>query len=112
MDMVGHTGIMEAAIKACEALDTCVHQVVSTVLKKNGTVMITADHGNAEKMLDKHRHYYTAHTLNPVPFILVNDRLKNARLRPGTLGDIAPTILDVLGIPQPPEMTGKTLIVS
>ena len=111
MDMVGHTGIMEAAIRACETLDGYVDEVVSTVLAKEGTVLITADHGNAEKMLDENHHSHTAHTLNPVPFILVNDKMKHLRLRPGTLGDIAPTVLEIMGLDQPPEMTGKSLIM-
>ena len=112
MDMVGHTGIMEAAIKACETLDGCVNEVVQKVLEKGGTAMITADHGNAEKMLDKDHHTHTAHTLNPVPFILVDDRLKSVRLKNGALCDIAPTVLDILGLDQPNEMTGTTLIQS
>ena len=112
MDMVGHTGIMEAAIRACETLDACVDEVVEKVLEKNGAVLITADHGNAEKMLDGKHHVHTAHTLNPVPFILVDDHLKKARLKPGALCDIAPTVLNILGLHQPTEMTGKTLILS
>ena len=112
MDMVGHTGIMEAAVSACEALDGCVDQIVAAVLDKKGTILITADHGNAEKMIDENRHPHTAHTLNFVPFILVNERLIRARLRSGALCDIAPTILDIMALPKPERMTGNSLIVS
>ena len=110
MDMVGHTGIMEAAITACEVLDQCVGKIVSLILEKKGTVMITADHGNAEKMKDENNKPHTAHTLNPVPFLLVNDALKHAKLKKGALCDIAPTILDIMGVPQPAAMTGTSLI--
>ncbi len=112
MDMVGHTGVMDAAVKACEILDDCIQKIVVNVLAKEGTVLITADHGNAEKMIDENGHQYTAHTLNPVPFILVDDKRKNAKLRPGILGDIAPTVLEILGIDQPEAQTGRSLIVS
>jgi 2,3-bisphosphoglycerate-independent phosphoglycerate mutase len=111
MDMVGHTGILEAAVTACEILDTCVCEVVSAVLAKKGTVLITADHGNAEQMKDENNQPHTAHTLNPVPFILVDESLKSVLLRPGVLGDIAPTVLEILGIDPPAAMTGKSLIV-
>jgi 2,3-bisphosphoglycerate-independent phosphoglycerate mutase len=112
MDMVGHTGIMNAAIKACETLDVCIGRIVRAVLDKNGAVLITADHGNAEKMIEENGHPHTAHTLNPVPLILVYDGMKNAKLRNGVLGDIAPTILEILGIEKPAAMTGRSLIVS
>jgi 2,3-bisphosphoglycerate-independent phosphoglycerate mutase len=112
MDMVGHTGVMEAAVAACEALDACVGETVNAVLKKNGTILITADHGNADRMISETGNPHTAHTLNLVPFVLVNERLKETRLRPGgALCDIAPTILDIMGIPKPGKMTGNSLIV-
>ncbi len=112
MDMVGHTGIIEAAIKACEAVDRCVNKVVTEVRAQGGVVLVTADHGNSEKMLDKDGNPHTAHTVNPVPFILVDDTQRDARLRSGNLGDIAPTILHIMGIDKPEQMTGTSLIES
>lgn len=110
-DMVGHTGMLDAAIKAVEAVDTCAGKVVDTVLAKGGTVLITADHGNAEQMLDANGEPYTAHTTNPVWFVLVDDSRKQATLREGgRLADIAPTMLKLLEIPQPAEMTGTSLV--
>jgi 2,3-bisphosphoglycerate-independent phosphoglycerate mutase len=111
-DMVGHTGIMEAAVRAVEAVDACVGMLVDKVRSKEGRVIITADHGNAETMVDETGGPHTAHTTDRVPLILVDDSRKGARLRPGILADIAPTILDLLGLPQPTEMTGKSLIES
>ena len=113
-DMVGHSGILQAAINAVEIVDECVGRVVALVLAKGGKVLITADHGNAEQMkeLDSDEPY-TAHTCNNVPFILVSEQDKNCQLRTdGMLADIAPTILDLLGIGQPKEMTGKSLVQS
>ena len=110
MDMVGHTGIIEAAVKACEVLDACIGQIVSLVLAKNGTVLITADHGNAEKMRDEKNHPHTAHTLNPVPLLLINDQAGDVKLKQGALCDIAPTILDIMEIEKPTAMTGVSLI--
>ena len=110
MDMVGHTGVIEAAINACETIDSCVGEIVSEVKKQGGVVLITADHGNAETMLEENGHVHTAHTLNPVPFILVDESRKKASLRSGNLGDIAPTILDIMEIEKPIPMTGKSLI--
>jgi len=110
MDMVGHTGVMEAAINACETIDSCVGEIVSEVKKQGGIVLITADHGNAEMMIDENGHVHTAHTLNPVPFILVDDSRKKAELRSGVLGDIAPTILEIMGIEKPRPMTGLSLL--
>lgn len=109
-DMVGHTGDLKAAIKAIETVDFCLREIVNKVLAEGGTILITADHGNAEEMLDEEKKPHTAHTTNPVPFILINRNLKNAGLRSGRLEDIAPTVLSLLGIPQPPEMTGRSLI--
>jgi 2,3-bisphosphoglycerate-independent phosphoglycerate mutase len=108
-DMVGHTGVFDAAVKAVETVDTCVGRVVDATLKMGGIAMITADHGNCEQMLqDDGVSPMTAHTTNLVPFILCG---AGSELRPGRLADIAPTILDVLGLEQPAEMDGKTLIV-
>lgn len=106
-DMVGHTGVMAAAVKACEVIDQCLSRICEKVLAKGGLVMITADHGNCEKMLDAHD-VHTAHTLNPVPFIILK---KGVRLRNnGILADIAPTVLDIMGIKKPQEMTGESMI--
>ena len=107
-DMVGHTGVLEAAIKAVETVDTCVGKVVDATLKMGGIAMVTADHGNAEDMKQPDGSPMTAHTTNLVPFILCG---AGTELRPGRLADIAPTILDVMGLACPPEMDGETLIV-
>ena len=111
MDMVGHTGFLNAAIRACETVDECVGRIVEKVQAMGGAVLITADHGNAETMADENGHPHTAHTLNPVPLILVDDTRKQASLAPGVLGDIAPTILDIMGIEKPELMTGRSLII-
>ena len=110
-DMVGHTGDLEAAVKAVETVDRCLGRVVEAVLEKNGAAVITADHGNAECMRDEGGCPVTSHTTGPVPLILVSDQIGPARLRPGRLEDVAPTILDLLGLPKPPEMTGTSLIL-
>jgi len=110
MDMVGHTGIMDAAIKAVEAVDTCVGEIVEKIKSKSGTLLITADHGNSEKMVDDNGNPHTAHTTNKVPLILVNYDRHDAALKPGKLGDIAPTILHIMGIEKPDLMTGGSLI--
>ena len=108
-DMVGHTGVFDAAVKAVETVDTCVGKVVEATRRQGGIAMVTADHGNAEVMRQADGSPMTAHTTNPVPFILVG---AGSELRQGgCLADIAPTILDVLGLNQPEEMTGKTLII-
>jgi 2,3-bisphosphoglycerate-independent phosphoglycerate mutase len=110
-DMVGHTGILPAAIQAVEAVDTCVGRVVSKVQELGGTVLITADHGNAEQMADEQGEPFTAHTTNPVWLVLVDDTRKGTDLRAGgRLCDIAPTMLELLGLPQPAEMTGNSLL--
>jgi 2,3-bisphosphoglycerate-independent phosphoglycerate mutase len=117
-DMVGHTGNLEAAIEAIETVDNCLGRVVEAVSQAGGTLLITADHGNAEYMRDSEGNPWTAHTTNPVPFILVEGETRkivghgtNVPLRKnGCLADIAPTILEILQIPQPEEMTGKSLI--
>ena len=107
-DMVGHTGIMEAAIKACEAVDLCVKEVVETALSNNYTTIIIADHGNCETMINPDGSPNTAHTTNPVPIILVDKELQS--IHNGVLGDIAPTILELMGIEKPIVMTGKSLL--
>ncbi len=108
-DMVGHTGIIPAAIKAVETVDECVGRVVDKVLDMGGVCLITADHGNCEKMLDSDNTPFTAHTTTPVPLILTK---KGVTLRQGgALGDFAPTMLELLGLEQPAEMTGVSLIV-
>lgn len=108
-DMVGHTGVFDAAVKAVETVDTCVGRVVDATLKMGGIAMITADHGNAEQMKEPDGSPMTAHTTNPVPFILCG---AGTELRAdGRLADIAPTILDVMGLACPPEMDGKSLII-
>ena len=112
MDMVGHTGILPAAVKACEAVDVCVGEIIKHIKAKGGIGMITADHGNAEMMIDRKGNPHTAHTLNPVPFILVDESRKSSTLEEGILGDIAPTILHIKGIDKPEQMTGKSLLVS
>jgi len=109
MDMVGHTGILPAAIKACETVDTCVEKVVREIWKSGGTAMVTADHGNAEQMENADGSPHTAHTLNPVKFILAGDHYRDVQLNQGILGDIAPTALKVLNLPIPKEMTGTPL---
>ncbi len=109
-DMVGHTGILQAAIEACEATDRGFGILVDTVVQLGGQAIIVADHGNAEKMKDEHGNPHTAHTTNPVPCIYVGP--KPVKLINGILGDIAPTILDLMGIPKPVEMTGNSLLVS
>ena len=107
-DMVGHTGIMEAAIKACEAVDECVKEVVEAALANNYTTIIIADHGNCETMINPDGSPNTAHTTNPVPIILVDKDLK--KINDGVLGDIAPTILELMGVAQPAAMTSHSLL--
>ena len=107
-DMVGHTGVFDAAVRAVETVDTCVGRVVDATMKMGGIAMITADHGNAEVMTQPDGSPMTAHTTNPVPFILCG---AGTELRKGRLADIAPTILDVMGLAVPEEMDGQTLIV-
>ena len=109
-DMVGHTGVLPAAIKAIEVVDECMGKVVDAVESMHGNLFILADHGNADIMIDeKTGEPYTAHTTNPVPFILVSDEKHKLR-EGGCLADVAPTLLELMGIPQPKEMTGKSLL--
>ena len=107
-DMVGHTGVMEAAIKACEAVDACAKAVIETALANGYTTIVIADHGNCETMINPDGSPNTAHTTNPVPIILVDKELKH--INDGVLGDIAPTILDLMGIEKPQVMTRHSLI--
>ena len=113
-DMVGHTGIMEAAVAAVHAVDECVQPVVDAILRTGGRCIITADHGNCEQMIDPiDGGPFTAHTIGPVPFILVDPKRKDAVVRrDGRLSDLAPTLLMLMGLPVPPEMTGKSMILS
>ena len=108
-DMVGHTGVFDAAVKAVEAVDTCVGKVVEKVLSMEGTVLLTADHGNADRMYEEDGSPFTAHTTNPVPFLVIGQG--DCKLREGRLADIAPTMLKILGLPQPEAMTGKSIIL-
>ncbi|MCQ2406986.1 MAG: 2,3-bisphosphoglycerate-independent phosphoglycerate mutase [Oscillospiraceae bacterium] len=108
-DMVGHTGVFEAAVQAVEAVDDCIGQVTEAILAKGGKVIITADHGNADKMMEDDGSPFTAHTTNPVPAIIIGSDAKKVR-EGGVLADLAPTMLQLMGIPQPKEMNGKTLI--
>ena len=111
-DMVGHTGVLEAAEKAVETVDICVDRVLKKILEMGGGALLTADHGNADKMIAEDGSPFTAHTTNPVPVVLVSDALKNAKLRKGgVLADLAPTLLEMMGLPVPSEMSGKSLIV-
>ena len=109
-DMVGHTGVFEAAVKAVEAVDECVGMVYDAVTEKGGAMLITADHGNADKMIGDDGKPFTPHTTNPVPVILTGCGEQTLRSG-GKLGDLAPTLLDVMGIEKPAEMTGESLIV-
>ena len=111
-DMVGHTGIMEAAEKAVTTVDACVKDLIGAILKAGGMAIVTADHGNADVMIAEDGSPMTAHSLNPVPFIVVDDRYLGRKLASGgVLADITPTLLDVMGIEKPAEMTGHSLIL-
>lgn len=112
-DMVGHTGNVDAVIAACQAVDNCTGQIVNKVLELDGVVLITADHGNADLLVNPETgEPHTAHTVNPVPFILISNDLKDVKLRnDGKLADITPTMLDLLGVEKPVEMDGETLII-
>jgi 2,3-bisphosphoglycerate-independent phosphoglycerate mutase len=111
-DMVGHTGIIDAAVKAAETLDTCLGRLSESVEKAGGVMMITADHGNCEMMIDPETgEPHTAHTINPVPLVMVGAPKWVRRIENGRLADMAPTLLRLLGLPQPAEMTGRSLIV-
>ncbi len=107
-DMVGHTGVMSAAIKACEVVDVCVKDVITAALKNNYTTLLIADHGNCETMINPDGSPNTAHTTNPVPIILIDTDIKH--INNGVLADLAPTILALMGIPKPAIMTQHSLI--
>ncbi|MCD6581560.1 MAG: 2,3-bisphosphoglycerate-independent phosphoglycerate mutase [Desulfuromusa sp.] len=111
-DMVGHTGILSAAIEAVETVDSCLGRVVDAVTKAGGKLLITADHGNCEKMVDENGRPHTAHTTNPVQFIFVDPSRKDQSVRDGILADLAPTILELLALKKPAAMTGQSLLVN
>ena len=110
MDMVGHTGVLEAAVKACETVDRCLERVLDKLLKQGGSALVTADHGNSERMLGPEGKPYTAHTTNPVRLLLVGSDHEDIRLKEGRLGDIAPTLLEMMGIEKPEQMAGRSLL--
>lgn len=111
-DMVGHTGILEAAVKAAETVDTCIGKILDKVKQLGGAAIITADHGNFEKMRDTDGGPHTAHTIGDVPLIVFDELNKNGKLRSGgRLADVLPTLLEMMELPQPPEMTGKSLFI-
>jgi 2,3-bisphosphoglycerate-independent phosphoglycerate mutase len=111
-DMVGHTGVLPAAVKAVETIDRCLERVAEAVLARNGTLLVTADHGNCEQMVDPETGGpHTAHTTNPVPLYWISRESPGKRLRDGGLADLAPTVLALLAIPVPEEMTGHSLLV-
>ena len=109
-DMVGHTGVFEAAVKAVETLDGCVQQIVDAVLSAGGQILLTADHGNADEMLDADGHVVTAHSTNPVPLVHISTEPATFIKDSGKLADIAPTLLHLMGLAVPPEMTGDCLV--
>ncbi len=111
-DMVGHTGVIPAAVKAIETIDSCVGKVVDTLIKADGQMFLCADHGNSDQLIDYETGKpFTAHTTNPVPFVLVNCKKAKGLMEGGKLCDIAPTLLDMMDIPQPKEMTGHSLLI-
>lgn len=110
-DMVGHTGVLEAAIRACEASDEGLGVLVEEILSQGGQALIVADHGNAEQMLDESGAPHTAHTTNPVPCVLVGGKAEGRLRSGGCLGDVAPTLLELLGVDQPQVMTGRSLLL-
>jgi 2,3-bisphosphoglycerate-independent phosphoglycerate mutase len=109
-DMVGHTGVLPATVEALEVVDACVGRIVERVRALGGITLITADHGNAEQMIDEDGVPLTAHTTNPVHLILVDDNRRGARLQDGIFADVAPTVLDLFGLQAPAEMTGHSLL--
>ncbi len=111
-DMVGHTGVLSAAVEAVETVDTCLGRVVDAVVAAGGALLITADHGNCEQMADTSGHNHTAHTSNAVPLVLVDPQHSQQPLRDGILADLAPTIIELLGLHQPGAMTGRSLLAN
>ena len=109
-DMVGHTGIFDAAVKAIEAVDKCVGKIAEAILESDGQILLTADHGNADDMINEDGSPITAHSLNPVPLVHISNMPVSSFKDDGKLCDIAPTMLKLMGIPVPPEMTGKPLV--
>ncbi|MGA1043761.1 MAG: alkaline phosphatase family protein [Phycisphaerales bacterium] len=112
-DMVGHTGSLEATVAAVEKVDECVGRIVAATLARGGSLIVTADHGNAEQMKDPASgRPHTAHTNYTVPLVVVGERFRGGELRDdGRLADVAPTLLEMMGLPQPPEMTGRSLLI-
>lgn len=111
-DMVGHTGVFDAAVNAVKTVDDCVGKIIDKILSLGGVAIVTADHGNADKMEENDGSPFTAHTTNKVPFVVVGEQFKGKKLREGgILADVAPTLLDMMGLPVPAEMSGKTLIM-
>jgi 2,3-bisphosphoglycerate-independent phosphoglycerate mutase len=111
-DMVGHTGVFDAAVKAVKTVDECVAKVIDKILSLGGSAIVTADHGNADKMEDENGNPFTAHTTNKVPFIVIGKEFKNVKLREdGILADVAPTLLTMMQVAVPAEMSGKSLII-
>jgi 2,3-bisphosphoglycerate-independent phosphoglycerate mutase len=108
-DMVGHTGVFEAAVKAVQTVDICLQKIIPAALKNQYTVIVTADHGNADKMIDENENIFTAHSMNPVPVCIISTEKEMTNIKNGILADIAPTILKIMGITIPHEMLGKTL---
>ena len=109
-DMVGHTGKLEAGIKACEAVDVALGEMLQVAKRKNATILLVADHGNCEEMVDLEKNQpHTSHTLNSVPVVLVKEKDLTS-IRNGSLEDIAPTLLDLMDLKKPKEMTGKSLL--
>ena len=109
-DMVGHTGVWDAAVSAAEIIDACLGRVAEAVAERGGTLVITADHGNIEEMRDAEGNPQTKHTTSPVPIVVVGDLVRGRSLRDGALSDVAPTLCELLGIPVGPEMTGHSLL--
>jgi 2,3-bisphosphoglycerate-independent phosphoglycerate mutase len=109
-DMVGHSGMLDPSIRACEAIDSQLGLLEKAILEKDGIMLISADHGNIECMLDSNHHPHTSHTTNPVPFILIGKNVSGLKLENGGLKDIAPTVLHLMKIEKPQEMDGKNLI--
>ncbi len=110
-DMVGHTGVYEAILKAVNAVDNCLRDVVETAKQNGYSALVIADHGNADYAINPDGSPNTQHSLNPVPCILIDDEMKNVKFKDGVLADVAPTLCEIMNIEKPAEMTGKSLIV-